>query len=261
MNRTWILLAVCALAFFQIDDAVSAQDNPELDFDAFGYHMTFVLGLEEVHEELGLTDEQKQMIGSVAQDFERQVSEQFAQLMLTELYEKHQKGEDPEDATEAEKKAAEEAMEKREKAVQSRFAEKAKELVAGLDDTQKARLQQLAYQRMGAIGAKLFLVESVQQILQLSGLQIDSIKTAQDEMDAANEAALANWNSLHWGGPANRRQADESFAKTTDEANAKLDETLAEVLTEEQIAKVESLKGETFEFPTRRSGGGGRPKR
>ena len=34
-----------------------------------------------------------------------------------------------------------------------------------------------------------------------------------------------------------------------------------EVLTEEQIAKVESLKGETFEFPTRRSGGGGRPKR
>ena len=261
MNKIWTLLAVCALAFFQIDDAVSAQDNPELDFDAFGYHMTFVLGLEEVHEELGLTDEQKQMIGSVAQDFERQVSEQFAQLMLTELYEKHQKGEDPEDATEAEKKAAEEAMEKREKAVQSRFAEKAKELVAGLDDTQKARLQQLAYQRMGAIGAKLFLVESVQQILQLSGLQIDSIKTAQDEMDAANEAALANWNSLHWAGPANRRQADESFAKTTDEANAKLDETLAEVLTEEQIAKVESLKGETFEFPTRRSGGGGRPKR
>ena len=79
-------------------------------------------------------------------------------------------------------------------------------------------------------------------------------------MDAANEAALANWNSLHWAGPANRREANESFAKTTDEANAKLDETLAEVLTEEQIAKVESLKGETFEFPARRSGGGGRPK-
>ncbi len=104
-----------------------------------------------------------------------------------------------------------------------------------LDDKQKKRLKEIRIQTMGSS------VLMVQEIAKELGISDEQRKKMRDAGQKMRDAVSGD-----------ERPSREDFAKMRKEIEA----AIADVLTEEQTAKLEKMKGEPFDMPQRRGGRG-----
>jgi Spy/CpxP family protein refolding chaperone len=183
-----------------------------------------LLTMEEVQEELELTDEQiEEVVGPATE-----LNDSFRSEMRAMFQEG---GADPEEIEELLKELREEE----------------KPLIEKLEESQRERLNQLYYQR---IGTQIYRDEEAAAALELTDEQKTSIE---EILDGAREKMMSAMQELRDGG-GDREGARETFQKIGEET----EKSLADVLTEEQRKKVEEMKGEAFEFPQRQGREGGR---
>jgi len=187
----------------------------------------FLLRTEQVQKELKLTDEQNSQIDDLAIQLQSDALELFSALQ---------------DLSEEERK-------KELQNLMKKFAEKGKELQAKvdkfLDAKQNGRMKELSLQQRDA---EALADDDVIKELKITDEQKKKLQDIRDEAARQLEEAL---KPLLGGGGGG---GDLGDIRTKMEAMRKeLSEKALAVLTTEQRAKFEKMKGEKFDFP---SGGG-----
>jgi hypothetical protein len=200
-----------------------------------------LLRMEEVQKELKLTDDQKKTLTDEAAKMGEAMRSMFSDFrpggeMTDEMRKKME---------ENGKKMAEMAKE----------AEKKLETI--LDPDQQDRLIGLLIQRSGVRA-----VPSSE--LLCAALEItDDQKTKFAEVEKQNgdemRKSFEKMRSEGQGGDEDPQARGEKMRKAMEEMNKAAEERLMAVLTDDQKSKMESLKGEKFEFPAPQFGGFGGP--
>jgi hypothetical protein len=202
-----------------------------------GFNVMMLLGVEEVREEIELTEEQQEEIRKVAEEARSN---------------RQPRGERPNFRDMSDEEREKLFAEMRERA--EKQAKEAKETLSEiLMLPQMARLDQIAMQVQGV--AVLANAEVAERI----GLDDEQVKTIKTEIDEATTGMREKIREIFSGGGGNRegmREKIEALRKDVDQ------EVLAK-LTDEQRKKFEELKGEPFEMPAGglfrgRGGPGGR---
>jgi Spy/CpxP family protein refolding chaperone len=183
-----------------------------------------LLTIEEVQQELKLTDEQIEGVVAKAEALNEKMRSEMRALREDE--------------------AGEDEMNE----LMNELRDEDKTIVAELNDEQNARLTQLWFQRMGVAA---YQNEEFQAAIELT----DDQKAKVEEIFASGREKMQEA----------MREAEESgdregIRETMQTLMTEQEESLAEILTDEQKEKLEEVKGAPFEFPRRQRGGGGRQR-
>ncbi len=221
LNAAGVCAAIAALSFFSVSPA-EAQRGGGPGMMRGAQLKSSLLTMEEVQQELGLSEELVEKVAGPAGELNDSLRSEMRAIS--------QEGGDPSEIEELLKEMREEE----------------KEIIAHLDEKQQSRLNELFYQR---IGIALYQNDEALAALELSDEQKGSIK---EIMDGSREKFM---NAMQEARDSGDRAA---MMEAMQKVNAEIEKSLADVLNDEQRAKVEELKGEAFEFPQRQGREGGR---
>ncbi len=226
MVRTRVLFSVALLLAVGMASTASAQFNLRgLKFPA-SLQNVFMLGGEAVQKELAITDEQKKGLSELSDQLRSEALEIFSSLQ--DLTPEEQKEHMPELMKMISEKG-------------SAMQEKIEKL---LDAKQQARLKQLSLQSRGAGALE---DDEVMKALKITDDQKKQLAEIREEGNKVAEEAMQALRS--GGGDAGemRRKIGAMRTKLTEKALA--------VLTPEQRAEFDKLKGTKFDFPPQRGFG------
>ncbi|MDG2012360.1 MAG: hypothetical protein P8J33_02575 [Pirellulaceae bacterium] len=229
MKRIFIVFAAIALLAMG-SSQLMAQGGGFMRMMGGGNQLdSTLLVMEEVQDELKLSDDQKEEIGEQAQ--------QIMDDMRSEMRDTFMGGGG----------SREEMMESIQEMMEE-FREEEKEVVALLNDDQRARLAQLRYQRMGNA---MYQDEKVQKELGITKDQKEAIADAFETNQEEMQEAMADAREARDFGAMQSAMAD---------GQKELAKSLDEILKKDQKKEVAKMKGEEFKFPEpqRRGGRGGR---
>jgi Spy/CpxP family protein refolding chaperone len=228
-TKSWpamVWAGMALLMLLALPVMVSAQDQPKKRQGGFGGGGGFgnrggkllLLGIEAVQKELDLNDEQKTSLKGLGEESKKAASEIYSGFRDLSKEDRESKG------PELQKKVAEKTKE---------IEVKANELLLA---AQRERLEQISLQQRG-LGA---LVED--DIVKKLGISDDQ----KQKITAAREASSAKMREAFQGaGKEDREKAREKFAELRKDA----EDDVLEILTSEQKASFEKLKGAKFEMP------------
>ena len=229
MKRTFIVFGAIALLAMSSSQLL-AQGGGFMRMMGGGQQLDCtLLVMDEVQDELKLTDDQKEEIGEQAQ--------QIMDDMRAGMRDTFMGGGG----------SREEMMESIQEMMEE-FREEEKEVVALLNDDQRARLAQLRYQRMGNA---MYQDEKIQKEIGITKDQKTAIEDAFETSEEEMQEAMADARESRDLGAMQAAMADgqKELAKSIDE-----------ILKADQKKKIAKMKGDEFEFPQpqRRGGRGGR---
>jgi DNA-binding MarR family transcriptional regulator len=183
----------------------------------------FLLRGEEVQKELNLNDEQRALLADIAMKLQQDAFEIFSGLQ---------------DLTPEEQK---EAMPDVMKMIDEKGKETQSQVDDLLDETQRHRLKELSFQ---ARGAQALEDDEVVTALAITDEQKKKLADIREEGSTAIQTAF---QKLRAGG------GDQGeIRKQIGEMRKQLNEKALAVLTPEQLAKFEKMKGAEFKFPPSR---------
>jgi hypothetical protein len=191
--------------------------------------------MEEVRSELKVTDDQNSKIREAGEEVRTGLQPpdvDFGSLR---------------DASDEERQAARTKMQEYMAKVDKEMRAK---LAGILDETQMKRLQGLWAQRAGAVEA--LNNEEIAKDLKLTDEQKTTLKTQQDEQRAQRFGGGRGRGEGGGGGGGGA----EGFRERMEQARKASDEKALAVLTDEQKAQFDTIKGAKFDFPPPQFGGG-----
>ncbi len=195
-----------------------------------------LLGMDEVHKELELVDDQQSSLKKLHEE-------------LTDMLPRPT----------GFRELAEAEQEKMRTEMQQKMQEVSKVAKAKLADIllphQQERLRELTiqYRRTGALRD-----EEVAKTLELTGEQKQKLETLQQEIDESTRTKMRELFQAGGGGGGGGGQ--EGFREKFAEIQKENDVKLLAVLTDSQKKKFDEIKGKPFDFPRMAFGGGrGRP--
>jgi Spy/CpxP family protein refolding chaperone len=207
-----------------------------------------ILAIDEVREELKLDDEQVKVL----KDHQTKIREASPDMraMMQEIG-----GGNFREMSQPDREAAGEKMRSAMESAQEKVKEAMKKaegsLVDLLDPDQYERLLGLTLQKMGVMGAAS--VDALAEELDITETQKSKFKELAEENMAKIREAMET---------AREERSFENVREKMEEMRKDLEEKSLKVLTADQQAKMEEMKGEKFEFPERnwqgRGGAGGR---
>ena len=225
MKRIFIVFAAIALLAMG-SSQLMAQGGGFMRMMGGGNQLdSTLLVMEEVQDELKLSDDQKEEIGEQAQ--------QIMDDMRSEMRDTFMGGGG----------SREEMMESIQEMMEE-FREEEKEVVALLNDDQRARLAQLRYQRMGNA---MYQDEKVQKELGITKDQKEAIADAFETNQEEMQEAMADAREARDFGAMQSAMAD---------GQKELAKSLDEILKKDQKKEVAKMKGEEFKFPEPQRRGG-----
>ena len=182
---------------------------------------TQLLTIKEVQEEIGINDDQQELV---------EKAEKLNEDMRAEMREIFSGGGGDRDAM----------MEELREYVEE-LTEDANKIIAKLDDDQRDRLRELRFQQLASRGSLL----SDDEAKEVLGITEDQAKEIQQVMDDGQTALREAMQEARESGDR------EGMREIMQESQEETMENVMEVLTDDQKEKMEEMQGEKFEFPQR----------
>lgn len=213
-----------------------------------------LLGMEQVREELKVTEAQQEKLRELGEKLREEVRGMFPDREATQDLTPEQRRE-----------RMQEAMEKFRKEAEKRAPEVEKQIAEILDKPQFKRLKQLEVQRQGV---DALVRADIIQALGLTEDQQKKIKGTIEQRDKEQEALGEEMRGMFEGGfrdmseeqRADARKKMEALGEKRRAIQSEAQKNAMGVLTDDQKAMMPNLMGEPFEFPRfegRRGPGGG----
>lgn len=221
MSRTWMSLAAALAVVVLVNSSAQAQFRG-MRFPA-SLQNVFMLRSEEVQKELKLSEEQSKQLADVAMQLQQDAFEIMSGLQ---------------DLTPQEQK---EAMPEIMKMIGEKGTEVQGKVDGLLDDAQKARVKELSLQ---ARNAQALEDEEIIAALKITDDQKTKLTAIREE---GNDAIQKAFEGLRAGG------GDQGqIRKKMGELRKQLSDKALAVLTPEQLATFDKMKGPEFKFPQNR---------